>query len=233
MPSVEKGKRPKIKGLLDHLFHSKMGWFLVISSHPPLEREAVYPNPWRFWYWAVSFYFTVIAWTPTRKMTIFNRLFIKKVLWLTMRCPEERCGLRGTFTPELRSCLLLAPDALLLSTGRPNSCLLRPLSVPCFAQQGSMSCLPLPVGSHTDTAWKCLSFRCYLCCKADKPWCSASPPSPRSLPPTLEGKAGSIEKTGKEMLRSASLCGERRLRCELQFRHSLMGWAWNLYFTMC
>lgn len=114
MPSVEKGKRPKIKGLLDHLFHSKMGWFLVISSHPPLEREAVYPNPWRFWYWVVSFYFTVIAWTPTRKMTIFNRLFIKKVLWLTMRCPEERCGLRGTFTPELRSCLLLAPDALLL-----------------------------------------------------------------------------------------------------------------------
>lgn len=59
---------------------------------------------------------------------------------------------------------------------------LHPASLP----QGFMSCLALPAGSHTASAWKWWSFRCHssvfwTLMQAEKPSCSTSSPTLPSL----------------------------------------------------
>lgn len=145
----------------------------MMSPLSPPGREAVYPNPWWFWYWDIRVYFMLVAWPPTMQISVFNRWCIRKVLRLTMRCLEEACGTKMMYLSLLhikierniytwaKKPLSICSDSLLSEhrVGVP-----RLPSLPfasCLAPTGFRSCLSLLAGSYTGWAWELWSFRCY------------------------------------------------------------------------
>lgn len=209
------------------------------------------PNSWWFWDWDVSLYFTLVSRPLTVQTRFFSRLFVRKFLWLMMRCLEEGPVQRRpvsvfwhvkiernvyTWAKKLFSvCCWCPPPAHKVG---PEGC---PPSAPapCSAPAevhcpvySSQSTVMLPQSENYGPLGATWVFS-RLSCKTEKPPCPASSPTPPSLPSILVGVGGKqvrrkVEKKRKQPLMSAPFFWEGRIAV----LHSLAGWSCILCFII-